>query len=387
MINIPSQPLKLGFIGGGLSSAIGQTHYSASRLDGYWELVAGAFSRHADVNQATARAWHVDPERVYDNWQTMLAAEKELLDAVVLLTPTPDHADILCELFRQEIPVICEKAMVSSLAQLAAVKQAYDPARHFLAVTYNYSGYPLVRELREKIRNGELGNIQQIHLEMPQEGFVRPPDIAGKTSPPQSWRLHDDIIPTICLDLGVHLHHLMVFLLGEEPEKVMADFSHYSPYDRVVDNASLWLKFARGKTASFWMTKTAIGCRNGLKLRVYGDRGSAEWIQVLPEELSFSNINGIHTKIDRGSKAGISSQGRYNRMKVGHPAGFIEAFANLYQDFAEALIEWRSTGRVNNPFVYGFEHAAHGLNIFHQARSAYESGHWVNLTGVRDDRG
>ena len=380
-MNEQTSALKLGFIGGGLSSAIGKTHYSACRLDGYWEVVSGAFSRHPDVNQATAKAWHIDPERVYDSWRTMLTLEKERVDAIVLLTPTPNHAEILCELFRQNIPVICEKAMVSSLAQLTEVQKVYDPNKHFLAVTYNYSAYPLVRELQEKIKNNELGTIQQIHLEMPQEGFIRPPDIAGKSSPPQSWRLKDDIIPTICLDLGVHLHHLMVFLLAEEPDRVMAEFNHYSPYEGIIDNVSLWLRFASGKSASFWMTKTTIGSRNGLKLRVYGDKGSAEWVQVLPEELSFSNINGIHTKIDRGSKAGISSQGRYNRMKVGHPSGFIEAFANLYQDFAEALLQWRETGKVSNSFVYGFDHAAKGLTLFHQARTAHQRGHWVNISG------
>jgi predicted dehydrogenase len=379
-MNKKYSPLKLGFIGGGLSSAIGQTHFAACRLDGHWDLVCGAFSRHADINQATAETWHIDPKRLYADWRQMLDTEKELIDAIVLLTPTPNHAVILCELLRLEIPVICEKAMVSSLLQLAEVKKLYNPTKHFLAVTYNYSGYPMVRELQEKIQNGEFGNIQQIHLEMPQEGFIRPPDIAGKSSPPQSWRLADDIIPTICLDLGVHLHHLMVFLLGEEPSKVMAEFSHYSPFAGIVDNASLWLKFASGKSASFWMTKTAIGSRNGLKLLVYGDKGSAEWIQALPEELSLSNINGIRTKIDRGSKMGLSSQNRYNRMKVGHPAGFIEAFANLYQDIAEALVEWRESGTVCNQFVYGYDHAAKGLLLFHQARKSHEIGQWVDIS-------
>jgi predicted dehydrogenase len=370
---------KLGFIGGGLSSAIGQTHYSASRMDGHWDLVAGAFSRHHDVNQQTAEAWHVDPERVYDEWLDFLNSEQEKLDAVVVLTPTPNHTEILCELLKRNIPIICEKSLVSSLEQLSEVKRFYDPKRHFLLVTFNYSGYPMVRELQEKIKKGELGNVQQIDLEMPQEGFVRPPDIAGKSSPPQSWRLRDGIIPTICLDLGVHLHHLMTFMIQEQPRELMSEFDRYSSYASIIDNVKMWLKFDSGKSATFWMSKTAIGSRNGLKCRVYGDKGSAEWVQVLPEELSFSNINGIHTKIDRGSKYGVSSDGRYNRMKVGHPSGFIEAFANLYQDFAEALTQWKKTGEIDNPYVYGLEHAEFGLKLFHQARKSNNEKRWVGM--------
>lgn len=373
------KPFRIAFIGGGLSSAIGQTHYGASRLDGHWKVVAGAFSRNHQTNIETSQAWNVAPKHTYESWQSMVKSEKDNLDAVVLLTPTPDHEEILYQLFKYEIPIICEKALVSSLKQLKRIKQNYDPRKNFLLVSYNYSGYPMVRELQEKIQKGDLGTIQQIHIEMPQEGFVRPPDIAGKAAEPQSWRLKDDIIPTICLDLGVHLHHLMVFLLNEEPNAVMAEFDHYSSYNGLVDNIKMWLKFESGKSASFWMSKTAIGSRNGLKIRIYGDKGSAEWIQGQPEELSFSSINGIHTKIDRGSKGGVSSQGRYNRMKVGHPSGFIEAFANLYHDFAEALVEWKKTQQISNPYVYGLKHSENGLNLFHYARESSIKNKWVRL--------
>ncbi len=377
MLNF-SRALKLGFIGGGLSSAIGQTHYSACRLDGHWELVSGAFSRNDKTNIETAQAWNIAASRTYIDWREFIQIEKSLVDAVVVLTPTPEHDEILCTLFSENIPVICEKSLVSSLEQLYKVKKAFKPEIHFLAVTYNYSGYPMIRELQEKIQNGELGEIQQVHLEMPQEGFVRPPDIAGKSAAPQNWRLQDGIIPTICLDLGVHLHHLMSFLLQEEPNQVLAEFEHYSSYDNVIDNVQMLLRFKTSKTASFWITKTAIGSRNGLRVRIYGTKGSAEWLQSLPEELSFSNIDGIHFRIDRGSKVGVSSLGRYNRMKVGHPSGFIEAFANLYQDFAEALIEWKQTGKHTNPYVFGLDHAEKGLNLFHFARHSDNEKKWVS---------
>ena len=373
------ESLKLGFIGGGLSSAIGQTHFGACRLDGFWQLESGLFSRDVRVNALTGETWHVDEKRVYQYLDDFLDHEADRLDAVVLLTPTPDHFPVLEELLVRQIPIICEKALVSSYEDALKLSSIYDARNNFLAVTYNYTGYPMVRELQEKIQKGALGKIHQIHLEMPQEGFIRPPDIAGKSLPPQSWRLKDDTIPTICLDLGVHLHHFVVFLLGKEPTEVMAEFNNYSEYQGLIDNVKMWLRFDDGQTGSFWMSKTTIGSRNGLKVRVMGDKASAEWVQINPEELSFSSIDGVHTKIDRGTRAGISSSARYNRMKVGHPSGFIEAFANLYEDMASALLQWKQSGEYSNPFVYGLDHAVNGLKLFHCARISDQTGQWVDL--------
>lgn len=369
----------MGFIGGGLSSAVGKTHYSASQLDGNWELVAGVFSQDPEINRATAQAWHVQQDRTYRTWSELISEERNNLDAVVVLLPTPDHQDVLCELFKAQIPVICEKALVSSLDEIKELSEEFNPEKNFLAVTYNYSGYPMVRELREIIGSGEIGTIQQIHFEMPQEGFVRPPDIAGKPSHPQSWRLTDQHIPTICLDLGVHLHHLAHFLTGDEPSSLIADFENYSQYSNLVDNVRMWLRYNSGMTASFWMSKTAIGRRNGLRLRVFGDQGSAEWYQLDSEQLLISSMDGTQRIIDRGCNTYVCSQARYNRMKVGHPSGFIEAFANIYHDIAEALDEWKANKYYSNPYVFGLRHAQNGLQLFQYARDSFDHGAWKSL--------
>ena len=381
-----AQRLSLGFIGGGLNSAVGQTHYAASRMDGRWSLDAGMFSRDADTNRQTAEHWHVAPDRMYGSWRDLLLAERSRLDAVVVLTPTPNHYEIVQALLKAGIPIICEKALVSNLNDARTLLAQYNPARNFLAVTFNYSGYPMVRELRQRIRTGQFGKIHQLHIEMPQEGFVRPPAIAGRAAPPQSWRLKDDFIPTICLDLGVHLHHLAYFLCGEEPETVNAEFNTYSQYKDIVDNISMWLEYPSGMTSNFWMSKTAVGRRNGLRIRLFGELGSAEWYQMEPEQLNISTVDGMHMTIDRGGQASIAGEARYNRMKVGHPSGFIEAFANLYTDCADALIDWRQNGRSANPHVFGIEHATNGLALFHAARLASSRRRWerVHCTPYRE---
>lgn len=372
-------PLAIGFIGGGLSSTIGQIHFGACQLDARWKLVSGFFSRQSEINHKTAEAWNVPKDRLYESWQSFLAEEKNNLDAVAVLTPTPEHLDIVSALLNAKIPVICEKPLVSSLKEAESIDKCFQKSPNFMAVTYNYSGYPLVRELRELVRNGELGHLLQLQFEMPQEAFIRLSAAKEKTVSPKSWRLKDGEIPTISLDLGVHLHHLAYFITGKEPVRVMAEFSNYSQYSGLVDDIMMWLAYKDGMKGSFWMSKTAIGNRNGLKLRLYGDKGSAEWIQMRPEELQISYSDGRLTTIDRASKTFICEELRYNRYKAGHPSGFIEAFANLYYDIADALIEYRSRGAHNNPYVFGIEHSIRGLQIFSAARKSYNDSCWIKL--------
>ena len=372
-------PLCLGFIGGGLSSTIGQTHYAASRLDGRWQLVAGFFSRHREINLKTAETWHIPLDRLYESWQSLITSERDKLDAVVVLTPTPEHLDIVCALIDEGISIISEKPLVSSLEESNLINKTFQKSRNFLAVTYNYSGYPMVRELRERVRSGELGRLQQIHFEMPQEVFMRSSDTAGKTALPKSWRLKDSTIPTICLDLGVHLHHLAYFIIGKEPVRVIADFANYSIYPGLVDNVMMWLEYEDKMKGSFWMSKTALGNRNGLKLRLYGENGSAEWVQMHPEELRICYKDGTCITVDRASKTLKCNEMRYNRYKAGHPSGFVEAFANLYYDIADALIEYRSNDKHNNPYVFGIDHSIRGLELFAAARESDNDRCWKEL--------
>jgi len=374
----PSQ-LALGFIGGGLSSAAGATHYSACGLDGIWNLEAGAFSRHGDINLETANKWHVDANRLYDDWHKMIDNEKNKLDAVCILTHTPNHAEVIEYVLNKNIPIICEKSITMDVDESNNIRQKLNPKKNFFASIFNYTGYPLIRELKERIAAGDFGKIQQIHIEMPQEGFSRPPSIAGKNTPPQSWRLSDGKIPTICLDLGVHMLNMINFLTNEDPTEVFAEFSNYSVYKNIVDYVQMMLRFGSGMKGSLWMTKTAIGHRNGLTVRVYGEKASSYWYQMSPEELQINHLNGLREIVDRASNCRIAGELRYNRMKPGHPSGFIEAFANLYYDIAGALQEFRNTGTWSTPYVYGFDAAAKGLEIFEAAVESNKKQKWASI--------
>jgi predicted dehydrogenase len=187
------------------------------------------------------------------------------------------------------------------------------------------------------ISAGRLGKLEQVHIEMPQEGYAR---LNRQSQPmiPQQWRLRDGPVPTISLDLGVHIHHLVDFLTGAKPLEVVATQSSLGRFRQVVDNTLAIVHYTESIEAGFWFSKAALGHRNGLRLRVYGDEGSAEWFQMEPEILLFSDTRGRQLSIDRANvDVEISHLERYNRFKSGHPAGFLEAFANLYTDIAAGL--------------------------------------------------
>jgi predicted dehydrogenase len=372
-------PLKLAFIGGGETSAVGYVHFAASQLDNNFHVVAGAFCRSDEANKSTAQRWNIASDRTYNCWKTLITAEKNNVDAFVILTPTPDHLAMLTTLLDLNLPIICEKSLVVGPKEIAVLKKHYQANKHFLAVTFNYSGYAMVRELKHKIAQGELGEIQKIHLEMPQEGFRRPPDIAGKTAKPQAWRLCDGELPTICLDLGVHLHHLSSFLLALEPSETIAEFANHSQYPQLVDDIQMLLKYPNNIKGSMWMSKTAIGHRNGLQIRVYGDKGSAKWLQLNPDELELSFNDGRREILDRASNCEYAGEFKYNRMKPGHPTGFVEAFANLYRDIAISLHAFKEKKTIQSPYVFGVEHAADGLNLFTAAKKSTQTGQWQTI--------
>lgn len=364
---------KLAFIGGGVNSIAGYPHFVATQMDKRFEVIAGVFSTDKKINQETAKRWNI--KKVYNNWQELINKEQNHIDAVVVLVPTPLHSKIILELLKRKIPVICEKPLVSSIEEIQEIEKVYKAKQNFLVVTNNYSGYPMIRELREKIDKGELGDILQIRLKMPQESFLRPPK---SVKYPQKWRLKDGFIPMISLDLGSHLHHLAYFLLQQEPIEIFASYDKFSKYN-IVDNVNIFLEYESGIKGNFWLSKSALGNRNGLHIELYGSKASAVWHQENPEKLKLSYNTGQKTIVDRGSDLDILPNKLYNRMTPGHPAGFIEAFANLYSDIADSLDTFLSGGEYITKYVYGFEHAKKGIKLLHKASVSEVNKRWLKI--------
>lgn len=338
--------LKLAIVGGGLGSAVGYTHLIASQMDHRWKIVAGCFSRDKKINEDTVKSWNLEGIRLHYNWKELLEGEVNKIDAVVILTPTPNHYEMVSYAIDCGHYVICEKSLTTNLKEALSIKDKIIKQNGYLAVTFNYTGYPMVRELKNTILLGKLGQINQIHIEMPQESFARLGQDRKKPTP-QSWRLKDYEIPSVSLDLGSHAVQMIEYLISETPDYLYATQSSYGWFSEVIDDVSSILHFKSGCKAVIWYGKSAIGHRNGLRVRVYGSEGSAEWYQMEPEFLHYYDIYGCHTIIDRGSHVTVANQDRYNRFKSGHPAGFLEAFANIYVDIADQILNKNSSVKSN----------------------------------------
>ncbi|QDV51207.1 Gfo/Idh/MocA family protein [Gimesia fumaroli] len=375
-----TKSFKLGFIGGGINSAVGTTHFIASQMDERFKVEAGCFSRNTETNHQTSERWGIAPERRYATFAELLKQEKDQLDAIVVLTPTPDHVIPVTQAIKEGYAVICEKSLVCSSADAVLIQQLQNETNGFLAVTYNYTGYPMLRELKQLVDQNQLGTVKQIHIEMPQEGYARL-NQDGNPLAPQQWRLHDAELPTLSLDLGGHVHNIIDFITGEKPLELVAMQSSLGRFRQVVDNTMCIARYTNNIECNIWFSKSALGYRNGLRVRVFGDEGSAEWHQMDPEYLTCNDNRGHKTIMDRASvDVSVAHLPRYNRFKSGHPAGFLEAFSNLYWDIAENLDSYQKTGvQTTSQYVFNTNHALEGLVMFESIAQSSKEHCWVSV--------
>lgn len=372
-------PLQIGFFGGANDSAVGRVHYTACRMDGKWELAAGCFSRSKQINVKTADQYGVTPNRIYENFEGLSESEKNRLDAVSVLAPTPTHFSTVLKCLNCGIPVICEKTLATNLSEVKEIKRVCNEKNGFLAVIYNYSGYPMIRELRSMIRNGDLGKILHFQAEMPQEGYLRL-DVDGNKVVPQQWRLHDREIPVIYLDLASHMHHMIHYLLESRPVEVVADQASKGWFPNTIDYMSCMMRYDHDILGNMLVSKSSLGNRNGMKIRIYGSKASAEWLQTSPEELLLSWNDGTRNIIDRGSpNLSVANEKRYQRFKAGHPSGFIEAFANLYSDIADCLIQYQANQCWNSDEVFGIDLAEEEMELFEAIVRSVHTRKWETI--------
>lgn len=377
MSYVNNDKIKVSILGGGINSAVGKAHLSALNLDYRFEVVSGFFSRNTELNELTANQCHIDRKRLYSSFEMLLEKEKDKIDALIILTPTNQHYKQVLAALRAGIPVICEKALTTNSKDASEIKKELEKYDGFLAVIYNYLGYPLLRELKHKIDSGVLGNINHIQIEMPQEGFLRK-DNNDSPLVPQEWRLQDQLIPVISLDLGVHLHMIIKYLINETPVNVLGSSKNLGNFSGVIDHVSCMVNYTNKVTCNMWYSKVALGSRNGLTIRIFGGLGSAVWNQENSEILSLANNHGQRWNLDRGSSESvISSLPRYTRFKAGHPSGFIEALANYYSDIAASLVQYKSDRKsVLNSECFGLNESLEGLLFFEAISRSTSSNQW-----------
>lgn len=366
---------EIAFVGGSQLSAIGNVHRIAAQMDGTFELVGGCFSRNAQISRDTAAKWGLSAARTYSDIHELIDVEKGKLDAVAVLTPVFSHASIITALIEHGFNVISEKPLVASLSEAERLSNTLRRSDATLFVTFNYTGYPMVRELKHRINCGDLGEIKQIRLTMQQESYLRRGN-DGEQVRPQSWRLEDREIPTVSLDLGMHVVHLQEFLVGQTPISIYSRMNSLGAFSQVIDDVEVCYRCKDGLLVHGWWSKAALGYSNGLSAEVFGTEGSAKWVQAEPEILRLRSRSGVESLIHRGTNGcGVANMPRYNRFKAGHPDGFIEAFANTYLDIATEMFADEPSGRgVTSAADFSTDQSLRLLSLLTSAVESAKSG-------------
>jgi predicted dehydrogenase len=373
-------------VGGGPGAGIAPTHRRAARLDGRFELVAGAFSRNSEANRAMGVELGIAPERVYADFETMAAAEARRDDGiqcVAIVTRNDTHAPASLAFIRRGIDVICDKPMAMSLAEALAVEKAAAEKGVLFALTHNYSAYPMVVEARHRVQSGELGALRVVTVEYAHGTRNRLIEAEGDAK--MRWRVDAAIAgpSTVLGDIGTHAHHLMRRITGLEVEELSAELSTMVPGRAADDNAWVNLRFHGGARGMLWASMVAAGNGHGLRIRVFGEKASLHWDQEQPDELHLRADNAPYRTLRRG-EAYLCDGARYgSRTKTGNPEGYFGAFANIYADAAE-VISARREGRPADPNAASFATARDGVLAMKFIEAAVAShrngGAWTRAT-------
>ena len=337
--------LRLAVIGGGPGSFIGAMHRTAARIDDRYELVAGALSSDVGRSVEAGRAIGLAADRCYPDGMTLIDAEAgrtDGADVVAIMTPNDSHYAYAAAALGHGFDVIIDKPLTNTLDEARDLLVEVDETGLVLALTHNYTGYPMVRQAREMVEAGYLGDIRLVQVEYVQGGKAAADD--PEPGDPVPWRFDPQKAgPSLVLgDIGTHAHSLVRFVTGLEVAEVAAEVGHVVPGRVVDDYAGALLRFDNGARGSFWVTQAAAGVENVLRVRVSGTLGSIEWMQEEPTRLVFKPIDGpaeIRTPNGPGT---LPLAARSSRIVAGHPEGFHEAFANIYSDAAEAIAARRS---------------------------------------------
>jgi predicted dehydrogenase len=382
VISMLGRRLRLAVIGGGPGSFIGAMHRQAARLDDRYEIVTGILSSDPEKSKKAGSELGLAPDRLYSNVQEMLDAEasrKDGVDVVAIMTPNDSHYEYSVAALGHGFDVICDKPMTNTLEEAEALHDKVQKSGLVFCLTHNYTGYPMVRQAKAMVEEGQLGTIRLVQVEYVQGGKADEKKPIPAVLP---WK-YDPVRggPSLVMgDIGTHAHNLTRFITGLELAEVSAEIGTIVPGRLIHDFAGALLRFENGARGNFWVTQAAAGVENCLRIRVSGTKGSLEWMQEFPQALTFKPLHGPSQNRTPNGPGTLPLSARSSRIVAGHPEGFHEGFANLYSDAAEA-ISARRAGKEADPLALYFPNSWDGLLGVRFVKSVIESsnanGKWT----------
>lgn len=377
--------IRLGMVGGGPGAFIGAVHRIAARMDDHYELVAAALSSDAARSKAAAADLHIAADRAYGSYTEMAKAEAargDRIEAVAIVTPNHLHYPMAKAFLEAGIHVICDKPLTTTLAEALDLEAAVKRSGLIFGLTHNYTGYPMVRQARQMVADGQLGRIRLVQVEYAQDWLATPLEQTGQKQ--AVWRTDPSKSGAggSLGDIGTHAYNIARFVTGLQCKEVAADVSIFVPGRRLDDNVQLMLRFAEGAKGALWASQVATGNGNNLRLRVYGEKAGIEWQQEHPNELRFTKLGEEPQTLRRPWPGGNSPAAHASRIPGGHPEGYLEGFAQLYTDLAEQIYA-RREGRKPSPaslLVPGVEDGVDGMRfIAATLESGRRNATWVGL--------
>ena len=384
-----SNRVRMGMVGGGPDAFIGNIHRIAARLDGEIELVCGVFSRDAEKSQQCGIALHLNPARCYENYEAMISAEAALpadqrMEFIAIVTPNNSHFAIASLAIANGFHVMCDKPLTFNLQQALALQTQVESSGQLFGLTHTYTAYPMVHEARYRVANGHLGTINKIVVEYNQGWLAA--KMHAETGKQAAWRLDPKQAGAGgCVgDIGVHAANLAEFISGLTIVEVLAELNTVEA-DRVLDDdGAALLRFSNGSKGVLFSSQIAVGEENNLRIRVYGSKAGLEWHQQEPNSLHLKWGDKPEEVLRTGSEYLSSAAKANSRTPPGHPEGYLEAFANLYKHFAQAVKSYRGKalppGIKTLEYVPGISEGVAGMAFIEAAvASSAQGGKWVQL--------
>jgi predicted dehydrogenase len=377
--------LRYGMVGGGPGAFIGDVHRKAIGLDGLASIAAGVFSRTYEKTLETGRGLGIDDERLYVDFETM--AEKESkrpdgIDFVVIVTPNVQHYPVAKAFLAKGINVVCDKPLTIETAEAEELAMLAKQKGLLFCVTYTYTGYPTVKQAREMIRQGEIGEIRYVNAEYPQEWLATPVEREGsrqaawRSDPKQSGKSN-------CVgDIGSHVENMVSYMTGLEIASLCARMDIFVQGRSLDDNATVMVNYKGGAKGLYWASQIAVGYDNALKVRIFGSKGTIQWSQENPNYLVVSKLGEPTMTLSRGRDGFHAHAQSYSRIPSGHPEGYFEAFANIYKTYITALAKKMSGHALSDADLDfpGPEAGVSGVNFIGKCVASSKKGAaWVDF--------
>ena len=334
--------LSLGIVGGGPKSWIGHVHRISARFDDKYEIVAGVFSRNAKLSINFGKTLGISKDRCYSTFKEMALKESKRNDGiqvVSIMTPPSSHQIIAEKFIEKNINIISDKPFAGNLDQAKKLyKKIKSNKKIKYALTHNYSAYPMVREAKVLIEKGKIGKIEYVNVEYIQDWSDGTKINVRNAKKKLKWKIDNKIVgaSAVLNEIGTHAYHLATYISGLKGEKIFADIKQISKKIKMDDNAQVMINFTNGAKGMFWTSVMAKGGVYGLRIRVFGSKGSLEWVQNDPNYLKLNPDKGAVRYLERGFHNAELSK-KFSRIKFGHPEGYLDAFANIYREFADSL--------------------------------------------------